>query len=90
MYYCVIATAKHCSPKMGSFHRKMDSIRMIRNTKTEGSTLLFSTLFFCFHFFDMVLASKGSSFRTYFIFTAADVLPCGGRKTSPRKLSQCR
>ena len=32
-----------------------------------------------FHFFDVFLAS-----RTYFIFTAAGVVPCGGRKTSQR------
>ena len=32
-------------------------------------------------------ASRGSSFRTYFIFTAAGVAPCGGRKTSSRTSS---
>ena len=36
-----------------------------------------------FRFFDVVLASRGSSFRTYFIFTAAGFVPCGGCKTSP-------
>ena len=33
---------------------------------------------------DLFLASRESSFRTYFISTAAGVVPCGGRKTSPR------
>ena len=32
-----------------------------------------------FVFFDVFLASSGSSFRTYFIFTAAGVVPCGRR-----------
>ena len=31
-----------------------------------------------------------SSFRTYFIFTAAAVVPCGSRKTSPCISSSCR
>ena len=31
----------------------------------------------------MFIASKGFSFRTYFIFTAAGVVPCGGRKRLP-------
>ena len=40
---------------------------------------------FCFRFFDVFLASRESSFRTYFVVTAAGVVPCeGGRKTSPR------
>ena len=34
-------------------------------------------------FFRVFLASRGSSFRTYFIFTAAGIVSCGGRKTSP-------
>ena len=41
-----------------------------------------ATLLFCF--FDTFLATKGSSFRNYFIFTAAGDVPFGGRKTSPR------
>ena len=30
----------------------------------------------------MFLASRGSSFRIYFIFSAVGVVPCGGRNTS--------
>ena len=30
------------------------------------------------------IALKGSHFRSLFDFTAAGVVPCGGRKTSPR------
>ena len=33
------------------------------------------------------LASRGSSFRTYFTFTVVGVVPCGGRKTSHRTSS---
>ena len=36
-----------------------------------------------FRFLELFLASKGSSFRTYFIFTAAGVVPCGDRKRLP-------
>ena len=42
-----------------------------------------------FRFFDVFLASRVSVFRTCFLFTVAGVLPFGGRKTSPRALSQC-
>ena len=38
----------------------------------------------------MFLVSRVSSFRTYFIFTAAGVVSCGGRETSPHKSLQCR
>ena len=31
----------------------------------------------------MVRAYRGSSIKTYFVFSAAGVVPCGGRKTSP-------
>ena len=41
----------------------------------------------CFCFFGVFLVSRGSSFNTYFIFTAAGVVPCGGRETSPRTSS---
>ena len=34
--------------------------------------------YFCI--FDVLLVSRGLSFRTYFIFTAADVVPCGAEK----------
>ena len=40
-----------------------------------------------FRFFHVLLVLKGSSFRPYFIFSAAGVVPCGGRKTSLRTLS---
>ena len=33
----------------------------------------------------MFLASKGSSFRTHFIDTAANVVPYGGRKNLPNR-----
>ena len=42
-----------------------------------------------FFVFGMFLASRGSSFRIYFIFTAAGDMLCGGRKTSPRTSSEC-
>ena len=38
----------------------------------------------------MFLTFRRSSFSTYFNFTAAGVVPCGDRKTSPRTSSQCR
>ena len=31
----------------------------------------------------MVRACRGSSIKTYFVFSADGVVPCGGRKTSP-------
>ena len=33
----------------------------------------------------MFIALKGTYFCILFDFTAADIVPCGGRKTSPRK-----
>ena len=36
------------------------------------------------------LLPKDHTVQNLLIFTAAGVLPCGGRKTSPRTSSQCR
>ena len=44
-----------------------------RLSKTESAIFVF----------DAILASKGSSFRTYIIFTAAGVVPCSAFKKSP-------
>ena len=54
---------------------------MNRLNKTESAVFVFSYVF---------LASRGYSFRTYFIFIAAAVVPCGGRKTSSHTYSKCR
>ena len=40
--------------------------------------------------FDVFLASREFPFRTYFTFTAAGVVACGGRKRSPLTSSYCR
>ena len=52
-----------------------------------GKFKFVSGLFCYFRFFDVFLVSRGSSFRTYFIFTAAGVVRCGGREMSLRTSS---
>ena len=53
----------------------LDNIISHEQVNVIESAIFVSSVFF---------ASRRSSFRTYFIFTAADVLPCGGyKKGSP-------
>ena len=56
-------------------------LHIMRFSKTESAF---------FRFFDVLLAFRGPSFITNLIFTAAGLVPCDGRTTSPRTSSWSR